>query len=158
MPIPEFDERGLLPPGVHDCSLDEIGARFGTFRGSDRRPRLFGKLEQYVLETQQTGLVVALVINGSFVTATPQPNDIDLIVLLQPGHDFSAELRPFEYNVLSSRWARKRYGLDVMVATEGSAAAERYYRLFRRVRGRPDASKGLLRLELPAPRAPTRAS
>ena len=27
--IPDFDERGYLPPGIHLASLDEIDARFG---------------------------------------------------------------------------------------------------------------------------------
>ena len=27
--IPDFDEQGYLPPGVHVASLDEIEARFG---------------------------------------------------------------------------------------------------------------------------------
>jgi hypothetical protein len=44
MPIPDLDQGGFLPPGVHDCSLEEIGERFARFQVSDRRMRLFDKL------------------------------------------------------------------------------------------------------------------
>jgi hypothetical protein len=32
MPIPPLDEDGLLPEGIHECSLEEIRARFGSFQ------------------------------------------------------------------------------------------------------------------------------
>jgi len=41
MPIPDLNEDGLLSEGVHDCTLDEIGARFGRFQVTDRRIQLF---------------------------------------------------------------------------------------------------------------------
>lgn len=40
MAIPEFDEDGVLPEGVHDCTLDEVRERFCRFAGSDRRATL----------------------------------------------------------------------------------------------------------------------
>ena len=148
MPIPEPEPDGLLPPGLHDCTLEEIRARFGTFHRTDRRPRLFEKLEQYLAEARPTGLVAAVIVNGSFVTATPEPNDVDLIVLLEPASDFGADLRPFDYNVLSRRQVRKRHGLDILVAPEGSEAAARFQSFFQGVRGRPGVAKGLLRVWL----------
>lgn len=96
MPIPAFTPQGLLPPGVHECTADEVRSRFGTLQGSDRRPRLFDKLEQFLNDARRSGLVVAAIIDGSFVTATPDPNDVDLVLLVNPSHDFSANLRPFE--------------------------------------------------------------
>ena len=32
MAIPAFNEHGLLPEGIHDCSLEEAQARFGGIR------------------------------------------------------------------------------------------------------------------------------
>ena len=49
----------------------------------------------------------ALVINGSFVTAKPHPNDIDLIVVLPAGHDFRADLGVSEYNVVDRSRVRR---------------------------------------------------
>src|SRR5205085_11246191 len=101
MPISAFTIDGFLPEGVHDCSLAELHERFGQFQTTDARCRLFDRLGEYVKQATATGLVRAIIVDGSFVTATDGPNDIDLIVILRPGHDFSADLRPFEYNVVS---------------------------------------------------------
>ena len=147
MPIPEM-QNGLLPPGVHDCSIEEARARFGSFQGSDRRPRLFAKLEQYLNEVRNTRLVVSVILDGSFVTTIPDPNDIDLVLLLRPGHDFSAILRPFEYNVLSGVQVRKRYQMDAFAAVEASEVAAGYLDFFSQVRGDRTRQKGLLRVTL----------
>jgi hypothetical protein len=148
MSIPDFTPDGFLPPGVHDASVEEIRSRFGTFQGSDRRPRLVEKLEQLLAEARQTGLVVAVIVDGSFVTATPKPDDIDLILLVRPGHDFSADLRPPEYNVLSRRRVRKRYGFDMMIAADGSELAAEYVKFFAQVRERRDARKGMVSVRM----------
>lgn len=146
MPVPSLDAAGLLPDGVHDCSLAEVRDRFGTFQTSDRRPRLFDKLELFVKQAWQTDMVAEIVVDGSFVTATPHPNDIDLILVLYADHEFSAALRPFEYNVLSRRQVRRIYGFDVLVAVEGSSSHREYLEFFAQVRGMFGRRKGLLRL------------
>ena len=40
--IPPFNEHGLLPDRIHDCSLEEAAARFAAFQSSDR-PRGHGR-------------------------------------------------------------------------------------------------------------------
>jgi hypothetical protein len=146
MPIPDFDDAGLLPRGVHDCMLDEVRRRFGVFQTTDRRPTLYNKLQVLVQEAWATGFVAEIIIDGSFVTAKPDPNDIDLILVLNAGHDFSAELRPFEYNVLSRRQVRKIYGFDLLVAMPASAVYAEYLDFFAQVRGETSRCKGSLRL------------
>jgi hypothetical protein len=61
MPIPELNTEGLLPEGIYDCTLDEIGARFGRFQTTDRRVQLFKKLRELVEEERQAGLAVELI-------------------------------------------------------------------------------------------------
>ncbi len=56
MPIPAFDADGLLPEGIHACSLQEVRARFGGFQETDRRPRLMGQLEVYWSDAQASDL------------------------------------------------------------------------------------------------------
>jgi hypothetical protein len=87
MPIPAFTDEGLLPEGVHDGSLAELQEPFGQFQGTDIRRRLFERLEKFVNQAAATRLVAAIIVDGSFVTAADSPNDIDLIVILRPGHD-----------------------------------------------------------------------
>jgi hypothetical protein len=119
MPIPPLDPDGLLPVGVHDCTLAEIKQCFGAFQRSDRRPQLFGKLESFLGEARNSGLIVSVIVDGSFVTAKSEPNDVDLILILAASHEFAGELNPVAYNVLSKQRVRRRYGFDLLVAREG---------------------------------------
>jgi hypothetical protein len=89
-----------------------------------------------------------LLVDGSFVTATLAPNDIDLIAVLRPGHDFERDLLVSEYALLSRTLLRRRFGFDVVVAEEDSSLYKTYVEFFSRVREAPDARKGLLRLHL----------
>jgi hypothetical protein len=75
----------LLPPGVHNMSLEEVGALFGSFQQNDQRPRLCAKLEELVLEAKAVGFVRFLIINGNFVTSKPIPGNIGLIIVVEPG-------------------------------------------------------------------------
>jgi hypothetical protein len=93
-------------------------------------------------------MAIAVLVDGSFVTASDHPNDVDLILILRAGHDFSADLRPFEYNVVSRRQVRKRHRLDLLVAAEGSELAAEYTEFFAQVRGRASTRKGVVRITL----------
>src|SRR5688572_5444141 len=70
MPIPAFDEHGSLPEGIHDCTLAEAEARFGSFQGSDRRRQLWSRFKEFFQEAKASGLVEAILLDCSFVTAT----------------------------------------------------------------------------------------
>jgi hypothetical protein len=148
MPIPAFCEDGRLPEGIHDCTLTEIRERFGQFHESDHRCRLFERLEAFLRDVAATGLFRAVIVDGSFVTAVSDPNDIDLILVFLSNHDFAAALRPFEYNVVSKREVRRKFGFDIVVVRDGSATVSQSVEFFSRVRGRPGVRKGLLRISL----------
>jgi hypothetical protein len=120
MPL-TLDDRGLLPPGIHDATLPEIEASFARFQRSDRRIKLFEKLKAYLAELGRTGWKCEVILDGSFVGPTvDEPNDIDLILVLASDWDRAQELRPFEYNLLSKRFARQEYGIDVSPVAAGS--------------------------------------
>lgn len=148
MPIPELNSDGLLPPGLFDCSLPEIQSRFGSFQHSDQRPRLFARLQQLITAMKASRLFGALIIDGSFVTAKPAPDDIDLVAMLQPGQNFEQDLPMSEYALLSRAMLRRRYGFDVVVAEADSSLYRTYIEFFSRVREAPELRKGLLRLPL----------
>lgn len=148
MPIPALNQIGLLPPGLHDCSLEEVRARFGTFQESDRRQELFRRLTELAAACQRSGLFEALLVDGSFVTAKPAPNDIDLLLVLRPGHDFERDLPMSEYALVSRPLLRRRYAFDVIVAEANSELYHSYVTFFCQVRGLPELTKGLLRLRL----------
>ena len=148
MPIPALDENGVLPPGIYDCALEEIAARFGSFQESDRRPRLFAILRSFLAEVQASGLVLAVIIDGSFVSVKPAPEDIDLVLIVHASHDQDANLLPSQYNVVSKRRVRRRFGFDILVARVGDENYEHIVKFYQQVRLRPDLRKGVLRLTL----------
>jgi hypothetical protein len=148
MPIPALSAEGFLPSGIFESSLAELKMRFGTFQGSEHRSHLFERLEALILAMRSSGLFEMLLIDGSFVTAKPAPNDIDLIAVLRPGHNFERDLPMSEYALVSRAMLRRRFGFDVVIAEQDSSLYKTYVEFFSRVREAPDARKGLLRLRL----------
>jgi uncharacterized protein DUF6932 len=81
--IPEFDDNGYLPAGVHRASLDEVLARFGS--GSEHREAQADSLRWLIPLCRRAG-IVRLLINGSFVTSRAEPNDVDCVLLQGPDY------------------------------------------------------------------------
>ena len=71
--IPEFDENGNLPTGVHFCEWEEFVDRFGT---TDLRLRLMRGLQMAMQQLKAAGCRT-IYINGSFVTSKSDPGDFD---------------------------------------------------------------------------------
>jgi hypothetical protein len=148
MAIPPLNEHGWLPEGIHDCTLEEAAARFGGFQHSDRRPQLWAQFLGFVREAQASKMIKAIIVDGSFVTAEPAPNDIDLVLVMFARHDFSVDLPPSHYNVLSQRRVRQRFGFDIVVVTNELETLNQAVAFFQQVRQRPTAKKGLLRIRI----------
>lgn len=148
MPIPALNTDGFLPAGIFDCTLAELRERFGRFQVSDQRTRLFARLEELVLAMQRSGLFEALLVDGSYVTGKPAPNDIDLVAVLRPGHNFERDLPMSEYALVSRAMLRRQFGFDVVIAERPGQLYSTYVEFFSRVRENPDVRKGLLRLSL----------
>lgn len=71
--IPEFDEHGNLPPGVHFCEWQEFMERFAT---TDQRFLLIQGLQMAMEQLKAAGCRT-IYINGSFVTSKLRPQDFD---------------------------------------------------------------------------------
>ncbi len=71
--IPEFDENGNLPPGVHFCEWEEFLERFDY---NDKRSRLINGLVVAMEQLKAAGCRT-IFINGSFVTIKQDPVDFD---------------------------------------------------------------------------------
>lgn len=148
MPIPALDSRGILPVGVHECTLPEIQSAFGQFQGTDRRPQLFAQLERYVRDVRAAGVGRYLIVDGSFVTSKPDPNDIDVLLVLRDDVDFSVEVPPFQYNARSRKYVKREYKLDFYVGFEGDYSSSEMLTVFSQVREDPAVRKGVLRTSL----------
>ena len=94
------------------------------------------------------GFMEAVLVDGSFVTATPEPNDIDLVLVTASGYNLSTDLPPAAYNLLSQHRVRRRFGFDIVVVKNGSENFEQAVAFFQQVKQRPGMKKGILRIKL----------
>jgi hypothetical protein len=85
MPIPEFESIGDLPVGVHQATLGEVITRFG--HGTPQRQIVTERLIHIHDAAKSTGKLIRLVIYGSYVTAKPSPNDVDIILIMRDDFD-----------------------------------------------------------------------
>ena len=81
MPLPPFTVQGDLPPGLHRATLRAVLERFGS--GSPQRMLLGLRLERVYNVARATGHLARCVVFGSFVTAKPFPNDVDVFLLME---------------------------------------------------------------------------
>ena len=81
--IPEFNDHGYLPPGIHPATLDEITERFGT-ESELRRVQM--ESLRWMIELAWKAGVLQIVVNGSFVTDKYEPNDVDCVLLVGPDY------------------------------------------------------------------------
>jgi predicted nucleotidyltransferase len=79
--IPDCDDHGYLPPGIHPATLDQIAARFG--RESELRQAQMESL-RWLVDLARCSGVRRIVLNGSFVTDKIEPNDVDCVLLIGP--------------------------------------------------------------------------
>jgi hypothetical protein len=84
---PDFNGDGDLPVGIHQATLAEVTQHFGT--GSLRREIVARRLERIYGYARSTGQLYRFVIFGSFVTAKPEPNDVDIFMLMEDTFDSS---------------------------------------------------------------------
>jgi len=84
--IPPFDESGCLPPGIHPATLGEIEGRFGQLLEL-RRVQM--QSVRWMVDLALRAGVQRIVLNGSFVTDTMEPNDVDCVLLI--GRGFPAD-------------------------------------------------------------------
>jgi len=82
--LPEFDDDGNLPAGIHRCSFEELAVRFGT--GSPEREVEIAELDEFLKWAQQKA-IKRILVNGSFVTNAAAPNDVDVVILPAPSID-----------------------------------------------------------------------
>jgi hypothetical protein len=96
MPLPDFNKFGDLPEGNHTASLAEVIARFGS--GTAQRIAVTSRLQRIYELALATSYLDRLVVFGSYVSDVPEPNDVDVIVVMR--NEFRAEDCPAESSVL----------------------------------------------------------
>ncbi len=83
MPIPQFRDDGWLPTGHHPAGWEEIETTFGGDLLSGRSV-LIAKLIAFRDGLRSCGCIGRMVLDGSFISSKQNPNDFDVLLLLQP--------------------------------------------------------------------------
>lgn len=123
--LPDFDALGDLPVGIHQASLGEVVQYFG--RASTRRMLAADRLQRLYSLASETRCLARFIVFGSFVTAEPLPNDLDLFFLMEDAFDarqLTGEQailfdHPFAQAYFSASvfWLRRQSALDGEQAT-----------------------------------------
>lgn len=109
MRLPELNADGYLESGIYLSSLDEVLERFGT--GTPARERQGNLLLLIVESARKYSTIKRVLLWGSFVSAKPEPGDLDYSIVVDPRHrsvaiesDDRRFFAPFDANI--------RYGVD----------------------------------------------
>jgi hypothetical protein len=84
MAIPTLDPSGLLPSGVHECSLDDI---YAQFTWNDHRTGLFSAFRHFLETELKPQFPYPIFFDGSFVTDKDVPDDTDVVLDLSAASD-----------------------------------------------------------------------
>jgi hypothetical protein len=77
--IPDYNDNGYLPPGIHRATVEEMATRFG--QESEVRQAQMESL-RWLIDLARKAGVQRIVVNGSFVTEKLEPNDVDCVLLI----------------------------------------------------------------------------
>jgi hypothetical protein len=114
--LPPCNGAGELPPGVHVATWSEVKERFCG--DSAARARALATLQRLHALASRTGELRRFFIFGSFVSAAPEPRDVDVLLLMSAG--YRVEQCPWEARALFSHAAaQRRYGASVFWLREG---------------------------------------
>ncbi len=141
--IPKFREDDYLPEGLYLASESEILFRFGT--STRRRRTLTLRLRRWIELTRMVG-GKRLLIDGSFVTAKAEPNDIDSVILLPSDFKYQIE-QGFEAALELEDMILTRRPEEIFAA-EDDADWNEWVDFFSRTRETDGRRKGLVEVKL----------
>lgn len=96
-------------PGIHNALLAECQARFGV--GCARREGFGRLLDEVIAAARNYPTIKRVLVWGSFVSAKPEPNDLDYSLVVSVTHG-DATVQPEHRRFLVARDARTFYGTD----------------------------------------------
>ena len=133
----------MLPDGLHPTTLEEMRAILGF---TARRRQLIDGLEAYA---QAWGNALeAMIVDGSFATRKPEPEDIDIILVPRPESLVSGAIVALARTLSFDRAHTKaEYGCEGFLVT-GSVDLQGWLEFFKH--DRLGNIRGLLLLRVPA--------
>ncbi len=141
--LPQFRDDGYLPEGLYLASEAEITFRFGG--SGQRRRRLIIRIRRWIELARIIG-AKRLLIDGSFITAKKDPDDIDAVILLPP--DFQLKLEKGNEAALELEEMLLTRRPEEMFAAEDEDDWNDWIEFFRCTRESDGRRKGLVEVEL----------
>ena len=87
MTLPNLNHAGELPIGIHQATIDEVIAQFGS--GTLQREVVTARLQRIYQIVKDTGNLHQLIIFGSYITTKPEPNDVDVVIIFNDDFDLT---------------------------------------------------------------------
>jgi len=141
--IPAFRTDGYLPEGLYSASEADATFRFGS--DTPRRTRLVLRLRRWLFLAREIG-ARRILIDGSFVTAKPEPDDIDAVILLPV--NFAAQVEQgFESAIELEQMLLTRRP-EELFAAEDELDWNDWFEFFSRTRESDGRRKGLVEIQL----------
>lgn len=141
--IPGFRDDGYLPEGLHLAGDAEVIFRFGA--PSRRRRRLVLRLRRWLELAREVG-GRRLLIDGSFVTAKEEPDDIDAVLLLP--QDFPRQVEEGVESAIELEEMLLTRRPEEIFAAEDEADWNEWVEFFSRTREADGRRKGLVEIAL----------
>jgi hypothetical protein len=127
--LPAFNADGDLPSGLHRARLEDVIGRFGSRSG--RRLILAQRLSRIHYLARSTEKLRRFIVFGSFITAKPEPNDIDIFMLMDDAFEvgvLAGEARLlFEHPVAQAHFGASVFFLRQCAAFGGEEATIAYW-------------------------------
>ena len=122
---PKFNKNGDLPVGIYKASLGDVMDHFG--KGSFQRAILAQRLQRIYDLAVKTAQAARFIIFGSFVTEKPNPQDLDIFLLMEDTFDIrqvAGEARIiFDHMAAQNYEGASIFWLRRMAALDGEEAA-----------------------------------
>jgi hypothetical protein len=141
--IPVFRSDGYLPEGIHVCTEAEATFRFGS--KNRRRRGLAIRIRRWCELARAVG-ALRLLLDGSYVTAKDEPEDVDAVMLLP--HDFAAQVERGLDPAIELEEMFSTRQPEEMFAAEDDADWEAWCEFFSRTREPDGRRKGLVEIVL----------
>jgi hypothetical protein len=133
MPLPRLTDVGSLPFGLHWASLQETISRFGV--GQPQRMAVGERLERIVRLASETGHLARFIVFGSFVTNKPDPNDVDVFLVMDDSFDgetLQGELAVlFDHAAADAHFGASIFWVRRLAALGGEQSMVEYWQITR---------------------------
>jgi len=117
MSIPQLQQNGLLPSGVHDCTIEDIRT---TFTWNQHRQQLFDSFVNFLKTELRPLFPDPIYFDGSFVTDKVTPDDTDVVLDLTNAPD-ERKWRGLQFMKEHQTRIRSDYGVHFWVNLPGNS-------------------------------------